>query len=226
MWYWGYILALNTDTAAGLLIRSIHLVTQRLNSQWRQDMSISLAALELLSGLAKVRDEVLVVPASSRKGDYCPVQMKVMAPGRSLHLSPSVYLDLRKKQSSSCRIASSYPNAQAHWFKWSEPSKCLLAESKAQGGWFRYMLLYRVVLADIVELAGWFRIILMDPHIDLFTFCFVLGFGCGFISFFLRCWGSIWHTRLNSWENVPLSFQWAVYGLGPLVFNATVNHLS
>lgn len=60
MWHWGYILALNTDSAAGLLIRSIHLVTQRLNSQWRQDMSISLAALELLSGLAKVR----------RKGQY------------------------------------------------------------------------------------------------------------------------------------------------------------
>ncbi|XP_069508231.1 ral GTPase-activating protein subunit beta isoform X4 [Ambystoma mexicanum] len=47
--------ALHTDTAAGLLMRSIHLVTQRLNSQWRQDMSISLAALELLSGLAKVK---------------------------------------------------------------------------------------------------------------------------------------------------------------------------
>ncbi|XP_036039085.1 ral GTPase-activating protein subunit beta isoform X8 [Onychomys torridus] len=45
----------STDSAAGLLIRSIHLVTQRLNSQWRQDMSISLAALELLSGLAKVK---------------------------------------------------------------------------------------------------------------------------------------------------------------------------
>ncbi|KAJ7422206.1 hypothetical protein WISP_38756 [Willisornis vidua] len=47
------------DTAAGLLIRSIHLVTQRLNSQWRQDMSISLAALELLSGLAKIVMTVL-----------------------------------------------------------------------------------------------------------------------------------------------------------------------
>ncbi|KAJ6661014.1 hypothetical protein lerEdw1_016815 [Lerista edwardsae] len=47
------ILALHTDTATGLLIRSIHLVTQRLNAQWRQEMSISLAALELLSGLAK-----------------------------------------------------------------------------------------------------------------------------------------------------------------------------
>lgn len=62
-------------------------------------MSISLAALELLSGLAKVRDEVMVAPASSQKGDHCPVQMKVMPLGRSLHLSLSagVYLDLRKK---------------------------------------------------------------------------------------------------------------------------------
>uniref|UniRef100_A0A8B9LEP2 Ral GTPase-activating protein subunit beta n=1 Tax=Astyanax mexicanus TaxID=7994 RepID=A0A8B9LEP2_ASTMX len=50
--------ALHTDTAAGLLIRSIHLVTQRLNSQWRADMSISLAALELLAGLAKVKASV------------------------------------------------------------------------------------------------------------------------------------------------------------------------
>uniref|UniRef100_A0A8C3LLB0 Ral GTPase-activating protein subunit beta n=1 Tax=Chrysolophus pictus TaxID=9089 RepID=A0A8C3LLB0_CHRPC len=56
--------ALNTDTAAGLLIRSIHLVTQRLNSQWRQDMSISLAALELLSGLAKVK---VLVDSSDQK---------------------------------------------------------------------------------------------------------------------------------------------------------------
>ncbi|XP_018581458.1 ral GTPase-activating protein subunit beta isoform X5 [Scleropages formosus] len=46
------------DTAAGLLIRSIHLVTQRLNSQWRPDMSISLAALELLAGLAKVKASI------------------------------------------------------------------------------------------------------------------------------------------------------------------------
>uniref|UniRef100_A0A3P9P8E5 Ral GTPase-activating protein subunit beta n=1 Tax=Poecilia reticulata TaxID=8081 RepID=A0A3P9P8E5_POERE len=52
------------DTAAGLLVRSIHLVTQRLNSQWRQDMSISLAALELLAGLAKVK---VGVDSSERK---------------------------------------------------------------------------------------------------------------------------------------------------------------
>ncbi|XP_012808230.2 ral GTPase-activating protein subunit beta isoform X1 [Xenopus tropicalis] len=56
--------ALNTDTAAGLLMRSIHLVTQRLNSQWRPDMSISLAALELLSGLAKVK---VGIDSSDRK---------------------------------------------------------------------------------------------------------------------------------------------------------------
>nr|XP_028590645.1 ral GTPase-activating protein subunit beta isoform X1 [Podarcis muralis]XP_028590647.1 ral GTPase-activating protein subunit beta isoform X1 [Podarcis muralis] len=56
--------ALHTDTAAGLLIRSIHLVTQRLNAQWRQEMSISLAALELLSGLAKVK---VGVDSSDRK---------------------------------------------------------------------------------------------------------------------------------------------------------------
>ncbi|XP_073726640.1 ral GTPase-activating protein subunit beta isoform X2 [Misgurnus anguillicaudatus] len=52
------------DTAAGLLIRSIHLLTQRLNSQWRLDMSISLAALELLAGLAKVK---VSVESSDRK---------------------------------------------------------------------------------------------------------------------------------------------------------------
>lgn len=55
VWYFGVLYGLALpDTAAGLLVRSIHLVTQRLNSQWRQDMSISLAALELLAGLAKV----------------------------------------------------------------------------------------------------------------------------------------------------------------------------
>ncbi|KAK1796416.1 hypothetical protein P4O66_009468 [Electrophorus voltai] len=59
-----HIPALHTDTAAGLLIRSIHLVTQRLNSQWRPDMSISLAALELLAGLAKVK---AIVESSDRK---------------------------------------------------------------------------------------------------------------------------------------------------------------
>jgi len=110
MCYWGYILALNTDTAAGLLIRSIHLVTQRLNSQWRQDMSISLAALELLSGLAKVRDGVLVTPASSQRDDSCSIQVKVMLPGR--HLPTDILFGEKKVQSSFCSIALSYPNVR------------------------------------------------------------------------------------------------------------------
>src|SRR4029434_4534417 len=42
------------DSAMGLLVRSVHLVTQKLTSSWRNDMSISLAALELLSGRATV----------------------------------------------------------------------------------------------------------------------------------------------------------------------------
>ncbi|XP_073166072.1 ral GTPase-activating protein subunit beta isoform X6 [Lepidochelys kempii] len=82
--------ALNTDTAAGLLIRSIHLVTQRLNSQWRQDMSISLAALELLSGLAKVK--VIVDSTDSKRAissvcSYIVYQCSRPAPlhSRDLH---------------------------------------------------------------------------------------------------------------------------------------------
>ncbi|KAJ7395869.1 hypothetical protein BTVI_150755 [Pitangus sulphuratus] len=82
--------ALHTDTAAGLLIRSIHLVTQRLNSQWRQDMSISLAALELLSGLAKVK--VVVDPCDRKRAissvcSYIVYQCSRPAPlhSRDLH---------------------------------------------------------------------------------------------------------------------------------------------
>lgn len=64
VWYLGVLYGLALpDTAAGLLVRSIHLVTQRLNSQWRQDMSISLAALELLAGLAKVNHHVQTLPS-------------------------------------------------------------------------------------------------------------------------------------------------------------------
>lgn len=72
VWYFGvlYDLAL-ADTAAGLLVRSIHLVTQRLNSQWRQDMSISLAALELLAGLAKVRVQSFMVLFGFHIHKYC-----------------------------------------------------------------------------------------------------------------------------------------------------------
>ncbi|XP_043946127.1 ral GTPase-activating protein subunit beta isoform X2 [Protopterus annectens] len=63
--------ALHTDTALGLLVRSILLVTQRLNSQWRQDMSISLAALELLSGLAKVKVPIESVDRKRAVSSVC-----------------------------------------------------------------------------------------------------------------------------------------------------------
>uniref|UniRef100_A0A8C4WQ32 Ral GTPase activating protein non-catalytic subunit beta n=1 Tax=Eptatretus burgeri TaxID=7764 RepID=A0A8C4WQ32_EPTBU len=52
------------DSAPGLLVRAIHLVTQRLQVQWKSDLISSLAALELLAGLAKVR--VPVDPAEQR----------------------------------------------------------------------------------------------------------------------------------------------------------------
>uniref|UniRef100_UPI00358DE290 ral GTPase-activating protein subunit beta isoform X3 n=1 Tax=Myxine glutinosa TaxID=7769 RepID=UPI00358DE290 len=52
------------DSAPGLLMRAIHLVTQRLQVQWKSDLIASLAALELLAGLAKVR--VPVDPAEQR----------------------------------------------------------------------------------------------------------------------------------------------------------------
>ncbi|CAH1262037.1 RALGAPB [Branchiostoma lanceolatum] len=43
------------DSAYGLFVRCIHLVCQRLMSAWKTDLNVSLAALELLSGLAKVK---------------------------------------------------------------------------------------------------------------------------------------------------------------------------
>ncbi|KAJ8257305.1 hypothetical protein GJAV_G00184170 [Gymnothorax javanicus] len=51
----GHPLHRDYDMAAGLRTQCIHLVTQKLASQWRPDLSVSLAALELLSGLAKVK---------------------------------------------------------------------------------------------------------------------------------------------------------------------------
>ncbi|KAM4597576.1 ral GTPase-activating protein subunit beta-like [Polymixia lowei] len=47
--------ALHTNTASGLLVRCLLLVTQRLSSHWRNHMAVCLSALELLAGLAKVQ---------------------------------------------------------------------------------------------------------------------------------------------------------------------------
>ncbi|XP_035238591.1 ral GTPase-activating protein subunit beta-like isoform X4 [Anguilla anguilla] len=59
------------DMAAGLLTQCIHLVTQKLSSQWRPDMSVSLAALELLSGLAKVKAGVDTANMNQAVGAVC-----------------------------------------------------------------------------------------------------------------------------------------------------------
>lgn len=126
------------------------------------------------------------------------------------------------KQSSFCRIASSYPKAQAHFTSEVNP---------LNASWLKAKLRVAQIHVALPCGSGWFCwASWMIPNHSYGSTCrsfyFLLCFGCGFISLFLRCWGSIWHARLNSWENVPLSFQWAVYGLGPLVFNAAVNHLS
>ncbi|RZF35527.1 hypothetical protein LSTR_LSTR010218 [Laodelphax striatellus] len=46
--------ALNKHSAHGLLVRATYLVCHRLISSWKTDLNVSLAALELLSGLARV----------------------------------------------------------------------------------------------------------------------------------------------------------------------------
>ncbi|XP_063064371.1 ral GTPase-activating protein subunit beta-like [Engraulis encrasicolus] len=78
------------DSAMGLLVRSVHLVTQKLTSSWRNDMSISLAALELLAGLAKVK--VCVEASEKRRAvrsvcDFIESQCSRPAPqhSRDLH---------------------------------------------------------------------------------------------------------------------------------------------
>lgn len=42
------------DSAHALFVRATYLVCHRLNSSWKSDLNISLAALELLIGLARV----------------------------------------------------------------------------------------------------------------------------------------------------------------------------
>ncbi|KAL2103252.1 hypothetical protein ACEWY4_000120 [Coilia grayii] len=78
------------DSAMGLLVRSVHLVTQKLTSSWRNDMSVSLAALELLAGLAKVK--VCVEASEKRRAvrsvcDFIESQCSRPAPqhSRDLH---------------------------------------------------------------------------------------------------------------------------------------------
>lgn len=44
-----------TDSAHALFVRATYLVCHRLISSWKTDLNISLAALEMLSGLARTR---------------------------------------------------------------------------------------------------------------------------------------------------------------------------
>ncbi|XP_061114074.1 ral GTPase-activating protein subunit beta-like isoform X3 [Conger conger] len=77
------------DMAAGLLTQCIHLVIQKLSSQWRPDMGVSLAALELLSGLAKVKtgvDSGHVVLALGAVCSYIVHQCSRPAPHHSREL--------------------------------------------------------------------------------------------------------------------------------------------
>lgn len=43
-----------TDNAHALFVRATYLVCHRLISSWKTDLNVSLAALELLSGLARL----------------------------------------------------------------------------------------------------------------------------------------------------------------------------
>lgn len=43
------------ESAYSLFVKSMHLVCHRLISVWKMDLNVSLAALEFLSGLARIR---------------------------------------------------------------------------------------------------------------------------------------------------------------------------
>ena len=56
-----------TDSAHALFVRATYLVCHRLISSWKTDLNVSLAALELLSGLARTKiretgvDEIIFI---------------------------------------------------------------------------------------------------------------------------------------------------------------------
>jgi hypothetical protein len=45
---------LSADSAHALFVRATYLVCHRLISSWKTDLNVSLAALELLAGLARI----------------------------------------------------------------------------------------------------------------------------------------------------------------------------
>lgn len=49
-----FFCSLNSDNAHALFVRATYLVCHRLISSWKTDLNVSLAALELLTGLARI----------------------------------------------------------------------------------------------------------------------------------------------------------------------------
>lgn len=49
------LIVFRTDSAHALFVRATYLVCHRLISTWKSDLNVSLAALELLSGLARIQ---------------------------------------------------------------------------------------------------------------------------------------------------------------------------
>lgn len=52
----GLLLNLIFSVGSGLLVRATYLVCHRLISSWKSDLIVSLAALELLAGLARLHN--------------------------------------------------------------------------------------------------------------------------------------------------------------------------
>lgn len=61
------LLSFLTDSAHALFVRAIYLVCHRLISSWKSDVNVSLAGLELLSGLARLN--------IAEQGVFCGVLM-------------------------------------------------------------------------------------------------------------------------------------------------------
>ena len=68
--YLFYTVKLFLDSAHALFVRATYLVCHRLISSWKTDLNTSLAALELLSGLARIH--------ISEQGNYKPVSLSVL----------------------------------------------------------------------------------------------------------------------------------------------------
>ncbi|XP_065334606.1 ral GTPase-activating protein subunit beta isoform X7 [Cloeon dipterum] len=85
---------LSSDSAHALFVRATYLVCHRLISSWRQDLNVSLAALELLSGLARTKiketDALECKRAVKWLCDYISYQCSRPPPSHSKDLHSSI----------------------------------------------------------------------------------------------------------------------------------------